>query len=96
MAALGGLDWGTLKPAFRHAVGCKLCRGTGYRGRTVIAETLVLTPEIGRALRDGASTEKLQAIAVSQGMRTLAADGIRRAAKGETTLDEVIRVTRGI
>ena len=94
MATLGGLDWATLKPAFRDAVGCKLCRGTGYRGRTVIAETLVLTPEIGRALRDGASIEKLRAIAVSQGMRTMAADGIRRAAKGETTLDEVLRVTR--
>ncbi len=44
------------------------------------------------ALRKGASVEDLRALAVSQGMTTIAADGIRRAAAGETSLGEVIRV----
>jgi excisionase family DNA binding protein len=91
-ARKGGLDWHALEPKFRRAVGCDKCAKTGYRGRTVIAETLEVTREIGRALRDGAPAERLGEIAVSQGMTTLAADGVRRAAAGETTLDEVLRV----
>ena len=51
-----------------------------------------MTSDIGRALRSNASVDELRALAVSQGMTTLAADGIRRAANGETTLDEVLRV----
>lgn len=91
-ARKGGLDWHSLRPAFRKAVGCEKCARTGYRGRTVIAETLEVTSEIGRALREGASIERLRELAVSQGMTTMAADGIRRAAAGETSLDEVLRV----
>ncbi len=65
---------------------------TDFRGRNVIAEALEVTPEIGAALRRDAAVEELQAIAIRQGMTTLAADGIRRAARGETTLTEVLRV----
>jgi len=92
LAQEGGIDWHSLKPEWRKAVGCKKCARTGYRGRTVIAEMLEVTPEIGRALRENASVDELRKIAVAQGMTTMAADGIRRAAKGETTLQEVIRV----
>ena len=52
---------------------------------------LEVTPEIGRALKDNASVEQLRTIAVGQGMTTMAADGIRRAAQGVTSLSEVIR-----
>jgi len=76
--------------------GCTYCNLTGFRGRVVIAESLEVTPEIGAALRRGASVEDLRALAVSQGMTTMAADGIRRAAAGETTLDEVLRTLRGL
>ena len=91
-ARKGGFNLQSLTPKFRKAVGCDKCRMTGYTGRTVIAETLEVTPEIGRALRDNASLEELRAVAVGQGMTTMAADGVRRAANGETTLDEIIRV----
>ena len=92
LAAAGGLDWNALTPTWKKPVGCPKCGKTGYRGRTVIAEVLEVTPEIGRALREGASVDELRRIAVSQGMTTMAADGVRRAAKGDTTLDEVMRV----
>jgi excisionase family DNA binding protein len=91
-ARKGGLDLESLKPKFRKPVGCDKCRNTGYTGRTVIAETLEVTPEIEKALRNNASLEELKAIAVEQGMTTMAADGVRRAANGETALDEITRV----
>ena len=91
-ARKGGLDWHTLQPAFRRAVGCEKCAQTGFRGRTVISEVLDVTPEIGRALRAGASVDELRALAVGQGMTTFAADGIRRAVNGQTSLDEVLSV----
>lgn len=91
-ARKGGLDWHALEPKFRKAVGCEKCAKTGFRGRAVITETLEVTPEIGRALRNGASVDELRALAVQQGMTTFAADGVRRAALGQTPLDEVLRV----
>jgi type II secretory ATPase GspE/PulE/Tfp pilus assembly ATPase PilB-like protein len=92
LARAGGLDWAALPRAFRAPRGCAGCRQTGFRGRDVIAEALEVTSEIGAALRRGASVDELRAIAVSQGMTTLAADGVRRAAEGATSLEEVLRV----
>lgn len=95
LAEAGGLGWEALPKTFRQAKGCAECRQTGYRGRTVIAEALEVTPAIVTALHQGASAGELQAVAVKQGMTTLAADGIRRAAAGETTLDEIFRMLPG-
>ncbi|MCK4626086.1 MAG: Flp pilus assembly complex ATPase component TadA [Phycisphaerae bacterium] len=92
MAGAGGLQWEALEKNFRKPVGCSECGQMGYRGRTLIAEMLEVTPEIGQALRGGASADEMRAIAVRGGMTTMAADGIRRAAGGEITLDEVFRV----
>ena len=58
-----------------------------------MTETLVVTPEIGTALRAGATVGELRALAVQQGMTTFLADGLRRAAAGETTLGEVLRLS---
>ncbi len=92
LAKAGGLNWGSLPKSFRKVTGCPQCRQTGYRGRAPIAEVMEVTPEIGAALRNNATGEEIQALAVRQGMTTMAADGIRRAAAGETTLEEVFRV----
>jgi type II secretory ATPase GspE/PulE/Tfp pilus assembly ATPase PilB-like protein len=88
----GGLDWDALPDEFKRAVGCDKCGQTGYRGRTVIAETLRVTPHVAAALRDGADADTLHALAVEEGMTTLGADAMRRAALGETSLDEALRV----
>ena len=91
LARRGGLDWTSLQPGFRQAVGCEKCSRTGYRGRVPIAEMLEASPESGKALREGATADELREAAIRQGMTTMAADGIRRAADGQTTLDEVTR-----
>lgn len=94
IARQGGLDWGALEKKFRAAVGCPKCAMTGFRGRTIIAETLEVTPELARALRQGATAEELKRLAIEQGLVTLAADGVRRYAAGQTTLQEVLWVAK--
>jgi type IV pilus assembly protein PilB len=92
IAREGGIDWDALPDEFRCAAGCDKCGQTGYRGRTVAAETLDVSPRIAAALRDGADVDQLRSIAVAEGMTTIGADAIRRAALGETALEEALRV----
>jgi len=95
IARAGGLDWASVPKSFHEPVGCDKCKGIGYRGRTIIAEALEVTPEIIAALESDASIEEMQTIAVKQGMTTLSADGMRRAALGETSIAEAMRVAGG-
>ena len=92
VAAAGGLDWKSLPKDFRGPGGCGRCVNTGFKGRTIIAEALEITSTVYEALERGASAEELEAAAVKDGMTTFPADGIRRAANGETSLEEVMRV----
>ena len=92
LAKRGGLDWPSLPHNFRKAVGCAKCAQTGYRGRTVITEMLEVVPVVGAALRKGARADELRALAIKAGMTTMSADGVAKAAAGETTLDELLGV----
>ena len=87
-----GLAMDTFPRDFRQPVGCAQCGQTGYKGRIVIAETLGMTPKIARALRDHATADELRRLTVAEGMTTMEADGVRKAAAGITTLREVQRV----
>lgn len=87
-----GLDWTALPSAFREPVGCPKCRGTGFRGRTLLIEALAMTPEIAAAVRQQRGTNEIQAIAVRQGMVPMAALGIQKAAAGEVSLIEVLSI----
>lgn len=93
IATAGGLDWQAASNRFLRPVGCSKC-AAGYRGRTGIYETLVVSPDIREALREGASLREILATAIKEGMTTLEADGIRKAAEGRTTIEEVVRVLR--
>ncbi|MCV6590149.1 MAG: ATPase, T2SS/T4P/T4SS family [Marinobacterium sp.] len=77
-----------------RARGCQHCNHTGYQGRIVIMEILPITPKIQQLILQQADAHQLQQAAVAEGMRTLYADGCRRVLNGETTLDEILRVTR--
>ena len=79
--------------AFVRGRGCGHCFQTGYKGRIGLFELLTMTSEIGQAFLSGASAKELTQVAVAHGMRTLAADGLRKAAEGLTTPEEVWRVT---
>ena len=91
-ASQGGL---LIPPAaqFYAGSGCDACGGTGFRGRTALYELLEFTPTVREAFLNGASAEELQQVAVVNGMRTIFADGIRKALAGETTVNEVLRIT---
>ncbi len=71
--------------------GCDKCGRTGYRGRLGIFELLTVTPEIVPLILDRADAGAIRRAARAQGMRTMVEDGIRKAIRGITTLEEVAR-----
>ncbi|MEQ1668473.1 MAG: type II secretion system ATPase GspE [Sulfuriferula sp.] len=79
---------------FYTAQGCPACNHTGYRGRTGIYELLTVDDDLRRLVHDRASEQVLRAHAVAHGMRSLRDDGLRLAAEGIISLEEVVRVTR--
>ena len=76
------------------AQGCPACNQTGYRGRTGIYELLTVDDDLRRLVHDRSSEQILRAHVVSRGMRSLRDDGMRLAAHGIISLEEVLRVTR--
>jgi general secretion pathway protein E len=75
-------------------VGCAQCNQLGYRGRYGVYELLRIDNEMQRLIHGGASEQLLRAHAQQQGMRSLRDDGLCRVRAGETSLAEVLRVTR--
>jgi general secretion pathway protein E/type IV pilus assembly protein PilB len=78
-----------------EAVGCRQCRKTGYSGRLGIFELLVTTEEVRQLAHDRASTWKIKEAAVRGGMKTLRDDGWLKVMNGSTSIDEVVRATKG-
>ncbi len=91
LAAEGGYEI-PADAMFVRGVGCEQCRGRGFRGRTGLYEVLPMTEALTEAILRRAPVEELTDIAVEGGMRTLLADGIRKAVEGLTTIEEVMRV----
>ncbi len=77
---------------FRRPVGCQACSRTGYRGRIAVQEVLTVSEEVERAILARVSTEEIKRLAVFEGMSTLERDGLRKAAMGLTSLEEILRV----
>jgi type IV pilus assembly protein PilB len=73
--------------------GCKNCKQSGYRGRSGIFELLLVSEEIKKLISERASTQVIRDVAKkTAGLVPLRVDGLRKALKGITTLDEVDRV----
>jgi type II secretory ATPase GspE/PulE/Tfp pilus assembly ATPase PilB-like protein len=73
--------------------GCKNCKQTGYWGRSGIFELLLINEEIKKLISERASTQVIRDVArKTAGLVPLRVDGLRKALKGVTTLDEVDRV----
>lgn len=77
----------------KKANGCPECRGTGYKGRTAIAETLSIDDDMRDLLVQQASITSIKKAARDKGFQSLRDNAIAVALRGETTLDEVNRVT---
>jgi len=75
------------------AVGCADCSQTGYRGRFSIMEVLTVTTEIERRIGQGATADEIAEAARAGGMRSLWESGLRHVIAGDSTLDELLRVT---
>jgi len=76
---------------YRKPRGCSACRGTGYRGRASIAEIMMISDTMRDLILRRAPERDIRNTAIDEGMVPLLADGLRRAAEGLTSLDDVIR-----
>src|SRR5256886_14953265 len=78
-------------PLYR-AAGCPDCAMTGYRGRFSILEVLTVTAEVERRIAAGETADRIAAAARQAGMRSLWESGRAHVLRGESTIDELLRV----
>ncbi len=76
------------------AKGCPACLDTGYAGRTGIHEILVMDDELRSMIMKGVEAGRIKRRAMEKGMLTLREDGARKVLAGETTIEELLRVTQ--
>ena len=79
---------------FFRPVGCRACATTGYLGRMGLYEVMVMSEKIERLTVERASSEEIRAQAIAEGMTGLRDDGLRKAADGLTSLQEIARVVK--
>ena len=91
----GRIVRGIKDAAFHAPKGCDACRGTGYRGRAGVFEILTVDDCMLRAIVPDADVASLHEAAVAAGMKPMLVDGIEKAARGITSLQEVLRVLAG-
>ena len=77
---------------FVRGAGCAHCSGTGFHGRTAVTELIVPDEVFRDAALQRMPTRALQEVAIKQGMQTMWQDGIKRVIKGQSTLEEILRV----
>jgi general secretion pathway protein E len=82
------------RPVLYRAKGCERCGGTGYLGRSSVAEVLPLSERVRRMVLERSDAIEIERAARAEGMRTMREDGLAKALAGQTTLEEVLRVTQ--
>jgi general secretion pathway protein E/type IV pilus assembly protein PilB len=75
--------------------GCRECRQIGYSGRRGIYELSITSDRIRQLAHDNVSSWEIRKAALEEGMRTLRQDGWLKVLSGVTTVDEVLRVSKG-
>ncbi len=73
--------------------GCQNCNGTGYKGRTGIYQVMPVFDEIREAVYSGENSDRINAIAVAKGVKTLRMQALEKVKNGEISLAECLRVT---
>ena len=76
--------------------GCARCGGSGFRGRVGVYEMLTLDSSVCAAIERGASTQELARVGEANGMRPMWMDGLEKARRGLTTLDEVSKAVASV
>lgn len=85
--------WGDELPEMFKPGGCSRCGNTGYRGRLALHEIMLVTEEIERMTVSERPTDEIKLKSIEQGMRPLRQDGLLKARKGQTSIEEILRVT---
>lgn len=92
------VDPAQLKPGefiiFRAGKGCAECNETGYTGRMGIYEVLEVDETIGKMIVNHATSEEIQLSSIRSGMITMQQDGFIKVLRGQTSIEEILRVTR--
>lgn len=86
-------EWPHRGGEFKRAKGCAKCRNTGYAGRTTIYELVKMTDSVRSAIVSDGGERAIAEAAISGGMITMLQNGLAKVSDGETTLEEVLRVT---
>ena len=76
-----------------HGIGCESCRQTGYKGRVGLYELLELDDDMRDVITRNPPLSELRSLAAGKGMKSLREDGLEKAYAGDTTVEEIIRVT---
>jgi type II secretory ATPase GspE/PulE/Tfp pilus assembly ATPase PilB-like protein len=79
---------------YKPGEGCERCGGNTYQGRMGIYEVLEVDPPVQQMITSHATSEQIQESAIKSGMLTMQMDGFVKALRGQTTLEEILRVTR--
>jgi general secretion pathway protein E len=82
----------SVEATWRRAIGCAHCHHTGYRGRMGIYELVPLSGPLQQLVNRQASLQEMKALIKSEGHRGLLEDGLIKASKGLTSIEEVMRV----
>jgi general secretion pathway protein E len=77
-------------------VGCEKCQGSGFQGQLSIAELITIDGDIQAAILQRVPAVEIGRIAHAKGARTLYEDGVSKAWRGLTTVEEVLRVTSSV
>ena len=83
------------KYSAKRGSGCDVCSGTGYKGRVAFYEVMKISDDLKEFILNGASTLELGKEAERLGMISLRRAGLMHVMKGNTTFEEVMRVTVG-
>ena len=79
-------------PIINHPVGCDACRGTGWSGRSGVYELIAIDDTLRSMIHDRASEQSLKQYARTL-FPSIRKDGYRRVLAGDTSLEEVLRIT---
>jgi type IV pilus assembly protein PilB len=85
------LDQDELPFKFYRGAGCSTCNNTGFKGRTVIEEIMVMGPKLRELIQSSATVDTLREAAMAMGMSTLGISGMKKIEKGITTIEEVLK-----
>lgn len=76
-----------------HDGGCESCGHVGYKGRVGIYEVLANSPDVQKLIVSNSTSDVIQEQAMKEGMITMQVDGLIKALRGQTTVEEILRVT---